>query len=249
MEPNGFSSSHIHHALSFLAGCILSVIVTRFVLPGVDWRLCRQFGFESVAQQRSPCRPSLELFSDRAEHETYQQIRLNGTPDARSAFRGPPSQEVDQSWAKYWSTWIFSVDEEAFLASQPEYPDAAARLPDGRYMATFEATHQLHCLYNLFRATYREQYVEEQADFDADPSMWHQRIDHCTEILRQKLECDRDTTVMTYNWVRGRKNAVLNFNSARMCPRWEILEKTAARTKLDGLPSKPRDATELTEIP
>ncbi|KAI8627965.1 hypothetical protein F5Y19DRAFT_486541 [Xylariaceae sp. FL1651] len=229
MGLNGSSSSHIHHALSFLAGCILSVIVTRFVLPGVDWRLRRQFGIESAAPQRSPCRPSLELFSDRAEHGAYQQIRLNGTPDAR--------------------TWIFSVDEEAFLASQPEYPDAAARLPDGRYMATFEATHQLHCFYNLFRATYRDQYVEEQADFDADPGMWHQRIDHCTEVLRQKLECDRDTTVMTYNWVRGRKSAVLNFNSARMCPKWEISEKTAARTKLDGLPSKPRDATELTEIP
>ncbi|KAK9415504.1 hypothetical protein SUNI508_10344 [Seiridium unicorne] len=83
---------------------------------------------------------SLESFANRDGGEIYHQIRLNGTPDVRSAFRGPPSPEVDQSWARYWRTWIFSVDEETFLASLPEHPDAGVRLADGRYMATFEAT-------------------------------------------------------------------------------------------------------------
>lgn len=59
---------------------------------------------------------------------------------------------------------------------------------DKRYLATLEATHQLHCLYNLFRASYLDAYPDERADCERDPLRWHERVDHCVDILRQKLE-------------------------------------------------------------
>ncbi len=87
--------------------------------------------------------------------------------------------------------WTFSIDEETFRNSAPQYPEAAVYL-DGagekRYLATFEATHQLHCLYNLFRASNLDSYHDERRDYESDPRKWHERVDHCVEILRQKLE-------------------------------------------------------------
>lgn len=88
---------------------------------------------------------------------------------------------------------MFSVDEDDFQASHPQHPESAVRVQnggkdDGRYLATFAATHQLHCLYNLFRASYLDSYPDERSDYDEDPRKWHQRVDHCVDILRQKLE-------------------------------------------------------------
>ena len=42
--------------------------------------------------------------------------------------------------------------------------------------------------YNLFRASYRDYYEDERLDFAADPIQYHSRLDHCVDILRQKLE-------------------------------------------------------------
>ena len=42
--------------------------------------------------------------------------------------------------------------------------------------------------YNLFRASYRDYYEEERLSFAADPVQYHSRLDHCVDILRQKLE-------------------------------------------------------------
>lgn len=116
-------------------------------------------------------------------------MRVNGTYNATSSFRGPPTPEVDTAWEGYWKIWMLGVDEETFRASHPQYPEASVRLQDsGKYLATFGATHQLHCLYNLFRASYLDVYQNEKADYDKDPRNWHERVDHCVEILRQKLE-------------------------------------------------------------
>lgn len=256
-----------------------------------------------------PSHAALELFAQSGEDEASRIVRVNGTYNKSSPYRGPPSREVDTAWERYWKTWMFGVDEKAYLASRPEHPSAAVRLPDGQYLATFEATHQLHCLYNLFRASYRDHYSEEQADYEENTVRWHERVDHCVEVLRQKLEwyaqimilalililililffspyplphpiqdisythnsrwssaslkgpltnlytrdflvsSDRDTTILTYNWVEGRTKPVLNFNAARICPNWGPLDDFAQRRRTERMPTKPKDAVGLARIP
>ncbi|KAH8888126.1 hypothetical protein GQ53DRAFT_826683 [Thozetella sp. PMI_491] len=243
-----FETGSFYAAALFFSGGLLGSIVTQIFVPGADWRVCRDIGVESAAK---PCseRPTLELFSASNYEAAYHQVRVNGTYNKPSPFRGPPSHDVDQAWARYWKTWIFGVDEATFHSSLPEHPEAAVRLDDGRYMATFEATHQLHCLYNLFRASYLDAYPDEKADYDEDPQKWHERVDHCVEVLRQKLECDRDTTILTYNWVRGKRDPTANFNAARMCLDWGSLDDWALRREIRGLPTKPPNAHELPAIP
>ncbi|KAI0468030.1 hypothetical protein F4859DRAFT_517568 [Xylaria cf. heliscus] len=259
----------ISHTLVFIAGFLIAFLGIRVFLPTADWESCRELGIEAGARSRSLSQSSrpmdkatqvrgivantsskaLQLFSQDAEYEARHMIRVNGTYNKPSPYRGPPNQHVDTAWERYWKTWIFSVDAEAYHASKPEHPSAAVRLPDGKYLATFEATHQLHCLYNLFRASYRDYYQDEQADYDADQAKWHERVDHCVETLRQKLECDRDTTILTYNWVEGRSKPVINFNAARICPDWDLMDKFTQRHKVESMPRKSDGAVELARVP
>ena len=209
MRPLSDALPTLGSALVFIAGGLLGSITTQVLLPGASWESCQKLGVTAAARTSVPssqahaeAQPAavspdsshcgaatkLVLPKDEACHAT----RANGTYNIKSPFTGPPTPEVDAAWDRYWQTWIFSVDEAAFLTSQPQYPLAAVRLEGGshhgRYLATFEATHQLHCLYNLFRASYLDSYPDEKADYDRDPRKWHERVDHCVEILRQKLE-------------------------------------------------------------
>jgi hypothetical protein len=46
----------------------------------------------------------------------------------------------------------------------------------------------MHCLYNLFKATNLEYYEEEKGELERNPGRWHEMVDHCVDILRQKIE-------------------------------------------------------------
>jgi hypothetical protein len=84
--------------------------------------------------------------------DMYQETRFVGNPDAKSPFKGPPSTEVDAAWDSLWTANVLlSADEYAI--SSPQYPEAGVRDVNTKspaYFATFEATHQLHCLVSGF---------------------------------------------------------------------------------------------------
>ncbi|KAJ4860478.1 hypothetical protein T069G_05466 [Trichoderma breve] len=238
--------------LPFVGGGLLGSIITQAVIPRANWHSCQQLGLEAAARpptSSTPPQAPLDIFWDNTDLSTHHMVRTNGTYNQTSPFRGPPTKEVDQAWGKYWQTWTFSVDEEQFKASMPQYTEEAVRLDDGRYLATFEYTHQLHCLYNLFRASYMDSYPDEKASYDENPQEWHGRVDHCIEILRQKLECDRDTGLVLYDWVKGRKAPTANFNVARMCYNWEPVEKWAQNHEVVDFPKKPKNVVQLSRIP
>ncbi|KAK4079917.1 hypothetical protein Trihar35433_1022 [Trichoderma harzianum] len=238
--------------LPFVGGGLLGSIITQAVIPRANWHSCQQLGLEAAARPptvSTPPQAPLDIFWDNTDLSTHHMVRTNGTYNQTSPFRGPPTKEVDAAWGKYWQTWTFSVDEEQFKASMPQYTEEAVRLDDGRYLATFEYTHQLHCLYNLFRASYMDSYPDEKASYDENPQEWHGRVDHCIEILRQKLECDRDTGLVLYDWVKGRKAPTANFNVARMCYDWEPVEKWAQSHEVNDFPKKPKNVVQLSRIP
>lgn len=60
---------------------------------------------------------------------------------------------------------------------------------------------------------------------------------------------DRDTTLITYNWVRGKRGPAANFNVARNCPDWGSMEEWALQHQVVDVPRKPADAVQLPEIP
>jgi hypothetical protein len=42
-------------------------------------------------------------------------------------------------------------------------------------------------------------------------------VDHCIEMLRQRLMCTSDVNIITYDWVQGWDLAYPNFNTAHQC--------------------------------
>lgn len=46
-------------------------------------------------------------------------------------------------------------------------------------------------------------------------------VDHCADILRQKLMCDADTGIITYNWVKHHRLPHANFNVEHKCRNFE----------------------------
>ena len=53
------------------------------------------------------------------------------------------------------------------------------------------------------------------------------KLDHCADLLRQKLLCDADTGVVTYNWVRHMSHPTPNFNTVHKCRDFEAVRKWA----------------------
>ncbi|CAD6444125.1 b3ea2ab6-fd5a-4167-aa01-3fb3ef4322d7 [Sclerotinia trifoliorum] len=67
-----------------------------------------------------------------------------------------------------------------------------------------------------------------------NPDRYHARLDHCTEILRQKLMCDADAGIVTYNWVKGKDSPVANYNVMHQCRKYDVLMEWSERRAATG---------------
>ena len=77
-------------------------------------------------------------------------------------------------------------------------------------------------------------------------------LDHCADLLCQKLMCDADVGVITYNWVKKYPNYYPSFNTIHKCRHFEevlawgkALQAPKPRNKVF---EKPLNAVEL-ELP
>ncbi|KAI0514743.1 hypothetical protein F5B22DRAFT_610555 [Xylaria bambusicola] len=254
--------SWLSHTGTLILGLFVGSLLTQSFTLDANPENCRQVGLstakpaEVIAAQESyatQCPESLEVLSPTHGFIQRRSVRVNGTYNIPSPFKGPPGPDVEAAWARYFQNWTFTVDEHTYRSSRPQHPEAAVRMATGEnegFLASFEATHQLHCLYNLFRASYLDYYEDERRDYEADPAKWHERVDHCTDIIRQKLECDRDTTLVSYNWVRGKGTPMANFNVERMCPEWSEMDLWLEEHGIGNkMPPKPSNVVELDQIP
>lgn len=69
--------------------------------------------------------------------------------------------------------------------------------------------------------------------------------DHCADMLRQKIMCDADVGIVTYDWHENENHPVANFNTPHKCRNFsQVLEwsyRHQAETP-DGLVHKPEGA-------
>ncbi|KAI1330219.1 hypothetical protein F5Y16DRAFT_408705 [Xylariaceae sp. FL0255] len=133
-------------------------------------------------------------------------------------------------------------------------------LPDGSYMASVEAFHQMHCVNLLRKYSYLEYYLEHEPEFFQSP-MLRTHTDHCIEMLRQTIMCSADLHIITYDWVEKVDWPWPDFSISRNCRNYEALhdwalERTIAVGSEDGLiakpagvPLRPLDDTEHTGHP
>lgn len=131
----------------------------------------------------------------------------------------------------------------------------SARLPPesgGGYMGSLEVFHQLHCVNLLWQATNAEYYKDRSLAWTDSAATLRQHLDHCADLLRQKLMCDADVGVYTYNWVKRHSGPYPNFNTLHKCRNFEDVlawgRAHQAPRPRSGNVTKPADAVEM-ELP
>ncbi|TEY43142.1 hypothetical protein BOTCAL_0378g00080 [Botryotinia calthae] len=183
--------------------------------------------------------------------DTHHFERLVGSFNRSSSpYKGPPSPAVDAAWADLTDYGAINISEETF--GKLNASKNAVRVPaeyGGGRLAFVEVIHQLHCLESLWRHTYPDYYREAARKIKTNDQEWHDHMDHCVDMLRQKLMCDADVHLVTYNWLKGHDAPHPNFNTARQCRSFEAVKQYVIENALDGsnLPKmyfeKPKDGS------
>lgn len=190
--------------------------------------------------------PAISVINDK-----YQTRQFNGTFDNHSPYKGPPSPQVDAIWEDMTDVGIMSVTDEDM--DKIGHSKDSVRLPPesgGGFMGSLEVNHQLHCVYILWQATHQDYYLKKGAPPWVDSAPTRQKhLDHCVDMLRQKLMCDADVGVFNYNWVKGRSRPYPNFNTMHKCRNFDDVLTWAkshqAKAPAGGIIPKPSDAVEL----
>ncbi len=58
--------------------------------------------------------------------------------------------------------------------------------------------------------------------------------DHCADMLRQKLMCDADVGIITYNWLKNHYAPHPNFNVQHQCRDFDAVLQYALDHQIDG---------------
>ncbi|CAI6333644.1 unnamed protein product [Periconia digitata] len=165
--------------------------------------------------------------------------RFDGTFDRSSPFKGPPSPEVIAEWDKIIPLNMMRIPESEFatLNASPH----AVKIPEkngGGRVVMFEAIHMLHCVKSLYQSTYPSYFSSNPAYYTPTPSSTEEEaqrayIDHCADMLRQKLMCDADRTLITFKWVDGLERPQPDFDVLHKCRDFGGLVEEVGRRSID----------------
>lgn len=96
-------------------------------------------------------------------------------------------------------------------------------------------------------------------EFSSDSAKedWFAHINHCADMLRQKLMCDASSAIVTYNWLENHYHPHPNFNVEHKCRNYDELLVAAKKYEIpkgylpvDGFfRPKDRPAVEFVEPP
>ncbi|KAF4625982.1 hypothetical protein G7Y89_g12175 [Cudoniella acicularis] len=238
--------------IAFAFGCISTYTIfaslgTQPKLPGFKYRMRPTPEHVAIYTEEELQSFSRNRLSGRywqiADEKTESRV-FNGSPSYKSEFKGPPSPQVDATWSQYWKVWSFwATPEEIGKTKEDLAAEFVVEMPKSndegtKHMVMNEAVHQLHCLYNLYRATNFDYYEEEARFARLHPQVWHSRVDHCLDILRQKLECDWDPSLIAFKWT-NETDPVPDFNVQHECRSRDSLLDLISSREIREYPSKP----------
>lgn len=174
---------------------------------------------------RSPPKDDILLYSPANEAIETSIVRLNGTWDRHSPYRGSPSPELEAAWDRITADGrLLGMTSEQVVRAGGEITPHLARYPDeygGKYLMTVETIHQLHCINMVRQSTWGGHYTQHDLDFNHNPDEWRIHLDHCIEMLRQNIMCRSDVTMVTYDWVEGFDDPYPSFSVPHQCRNFE----------------------------
>ncbi|THC96955.1 hypothetical protein EYZ11_003563 [Aspergillus tanneri] len=176
--------------------------------------------------------PALEIYDD-----TLSPQRFNGALREGNAYRGPPSQDIDDAWDKilYHGGALVRISRAQLLKiNASEYAAEYTQEMGGGYIAGIEVFHQLHCVNMLRKATYMDYYLPRMDEWK-DQQTLRYHLDHCLDMLRQKLMCDPDLGMVTYVWAKGWKQPFPDFSTMHKCRDYTKVLEWARENYVHGI--------------
>ncbi|KAL6698591.1 tat pathway signal sequence [Trichoderma pleuroticola] len=168
-----------------------------------------------------------KILDNEINFETHEQ-RFNGSLFKRSAYSGPPTPEMDQTWGRFTEAGsktmpdyppVLNISTEDARASTSYPLKTAVHLNETQnigYMASLGFFHQIHCLNMLRKFIYLDYYKETQPDWYTQPYL-QGHADHCVDMLRESIMCHGDTTLIVYHWINGYADPVPDFSTTHTC--------------------------------
>ncbi|MDI1486037.1 MAG: hypothetical protein OHK93_004226 [Ramalina farinacea] len=105
--------------------------------------------------------------------------RINGSLDFQSAYRGPPSAEVDAAWANIVEVGTMRLSFQELEEMDATHRASAIQFPEskgGGYMGDLEVFHELHCVNFIRQYTYPEYYKDKVNSFSDDPTVLRMHV-------------------------------------------------------------------------
>jgi hypothetical protein len=161
-----------------------------------------------------------------------------------SIFRQPPSDAVDEAWARISNGRDIIINRDDVLALGKD-PNVTVRADvnwgfgNDAYLGLVHAMHQNHCLDSLRKAVYYNYYYRHKRGFSANPpedyrAKHYAHLDHCIEFLRLDIACKADLSVSTYRWMEGEQVPEADFNTWHNCRNFDDLLDWHAKHEINA---------------
>jgi len=191
----------------------------------------------------SQCKRQMDVYSPLLDAVEYEKRNFNNAFAHDTLYRGPPTQELEDSWDKLWRYGGVKIPKEK-MQELDRSPDGDFRpTEDGTgYHALIEMFHQLHCL-NIIRQYTWKDYYDRHADRVEKPIVLidseigaRMHTDHCIEALRISLMCHGDVTPFMVRVDPGSPVGFeADFSPYHKCVKWDPLVQWMKENSFDSL--------------
>ena len=107
------------------------------------------------------------------------------------------------------------------------------------YVGYLESAHQLHCLQAIWGRHHYDKdpenplYAHMAAKIKEMPDIEEAHLEHCVDVIRQRLMCTADASIVTFRWVKGLSTPYPNFHTGHTCADYKGLLGWAEGRKAD----------------
>ncbi|KAL2060127.1 hypothetical protein VTL71DRAFT_9949 [Oculimacula yallundae] len=217
--------------------CILWIAQAAFFLLSLTLLMASRSGQTNVlckcpatkSSTYSPTQPAVD----------YITTQFQGSLNLESVYKGTPRKELDDAWDALSPGSILpgptlSISEQELQSiGKDSMANATVQIPaefGGGYFATLEVFHNLHCLNLVRMATYMEYYESKHAFGDH----WlRNHVDHCIDMIRQRLTCTADIGLVTAVWVDGYSEPYPDFSTQHQCRNFDKIREWALDRSLN----------------
>ncbi|KAK2616237.1 hypothetical protein QQS21_000872 [Conoideocrella luteorostrata] len=158
----------------------------------------------------------------------YEPVQFHLEPDIHSPFRGQPRPELDEAWANVTEGHLILLSKEEMRSLGHATEGAATH--GNSYLALVEVFHHIHCIDFIRKYIFKEHYPNwRNLGGPHEAVLGH--VDHCIDLIRQKVLCDADVGVMAYSYDPKTRLAKARTSNMHMCRNFGAIKNWAAERK------------------